>query len=319
MRKFTPSQKLYFSLAVASAIILVSLAIIGVGMYRVFYNPAYLFRSDFDARAEHGASSVERILNIAIIGFGQKFSQVNNGGNLADTLMVASVNFDRNTLTLLSIPRDSYVEIAGTGKMERIQLAYRMGSGIGEEEDYRQGIDCILKTVETLLGRVRLHYYIAVDMKGLEQLIDSMGGVEFDVEMMIPGPTPAEDLYVGPQLLDGRAYMQYLTYVDSDTGDDLMRIERQKKLLLATLNHFKQMKRFSQVIPTYQAYQDSLDTDLQLDQIISLVAFAREHLNISAVNDYTLQGEYIDGGDEKRLILDDEANVAIIKEVFSLK
>ncbi len=319
MRKLSSSEKLYFSLALASVILLVSVAVIAVGMYRVFYNPAYLFRSDFNARSEQGASSVERILNIAIIGFGQDFSQGNNVGNLADTLMVASVNFDRNSLTLLSIPRDSYVKIAGTGKMERIQLAYRLGSGLGEEEDYGQGIDCILKTVETLLGGVRLHYYIAVDMKGFEQLIDSMGGVEFDVDMMIPGPTPAEDIYVGPQLLDGRAYMQYLTYIDSDTGDDLMRIGRQKKLLLATLRHFKKMGRFRQVIPTYQAYQDSLDTDLQLDQIISLVAFAREHLDISAVNDYTLQGEYIDGDDEKRLILDDETKARIVKEVFSLR
>lgn len=320
MRKLSRKEKIYFSLALVSTILIITVAIIGVGMYRVFYNPAYLFREDFNRAADSGEPFKERVVNIVIIGLGQGSGELKDqSGYLADTIMVASINFDRNSLTLLSIPRDSYVIIAGTGKMERIRLAYRMGRGAGGEEDNRQGIDCILKSVETLLGRVRLHYYIAVDMKGLEQLIDSMGGVEFDVEMMIPGPTPAEDLYVGPQLLDGRAYMQYLTYVDSDTGDDLMRIERQKKLLLATLNHFKQMKRFSQVIPTYQAYQDSLDTDLQLDQIISLVAFAREHLNISAVNDYTLQGEYIDGGDEKRLILDDEANVAIIKEVFSLK
>ena len=270
------------------------------------------FRDDFEARAEPGLSSGERIINIAIIGLGHG---ENGGDYLADTIMVASVNFDRNSLTLLSIPRDSYVEIAGRG-WERIQYAYGTDCGKRENGDHEPGICCILETLEKLLGKVKLHYYIAVDMQGLEQLIDSMGGVEFDVDIFIPGPTPAEDIYIGPQLLDGRAYMQYLTYLDSDSGDDLLRIERQKKLLRETLGHFKKMKRFRQVIPTYQAYQDSLHTDLHLDQIIALVAFAREYLNVGEVNDYTLQGEYTEVDGDKRLILDEDENTRIIEEVF---
>lgn len=320
MRKFSRSEKLYLSLAIVSMILLVSVTIIGVGIYRVFYNPAYLFRHDFNAVTEPGEYFGERIINIAILGLGQDSDEENDhNGYLADTIMVASINFDRNSLTLLSIPRDSYVNIAGKGKWERIQFAYRIGCREEDGGGDQQGINCILETVEELLGKVKLHYYIAVDMKGFAQLIDSMGGVEFDVDIFIPGPTPAEDLYVGPQLLDGRAYMQYLTYLDSDTKDDLMRIERQKKLLLATLKHFKKMGRFRQVIPTYQAYQDSLDTDLHLDQIVSLVVFAGEHLNFNAVNDFTLQGEYRTIDDEDCLILDDEVNSVIIEEVFYLK
>ncbi len=317
MRKLSRKEKIYFSLAVVSTILVVSVAIIGVGIYRVFFDPAHLFREDFDAMGEPGKYFGERIVNIAILGLGWDLDDGDSeSGYRADTIMVASINFDRDSLTLLSIPRDSYVKIAGKNRWERLQFAYRLGSGNGDGKNYRQGINCILETVESLLKRVNLHYYIAVDMKGFEQLIDSMGGVEFDVDIFIPGPTPAEDLYVGPQLLDGRAYMQYLTYLDSDSRDDLMRIERQKKLLLATLSHFKKMGRFRQVLPTYHAYQDSLDTDLQLNQIISLVVFAREHLDINSVDDYTLQGEYIEGDDEERLILDDEANWQIIKEVF---
>jgi anionic cell wall polymer biosynthesis LytR-Cps2A-Psr (LCP) family protein len=119
-----------------------------------------------------------------------------------------------------------------------------------------------------------------------------MGGVYYDVDEDMIGFTPQESLQAGPQVLDGRGYLNYLAYREPDARDDLNRIARQKTLLLATFDFFQEQGLFNYVIPVYDAYRDHIYTDLSFNQVAALALFAGERLEADAISDYSLKGEY---------------------------
>ncbi len=294
MDKLSRKARLYISLGVIGVIIIASISVIFYGVYQVYYDPASLFRNDFGTADDVEEHFEERIINVAVLGLHNRLPD-NTFGDIyfVDTILIASVNFDRDSLSLLAVPRDAYLEIAGTGEKDRLRQAYEYGYKRAENEDpHREGMRCALQTIDNFLGEVVLDYYIAMDIWGLKQLIDSMGGVYYTVEEEMVGFTPEESLEAGPQILDGRAYMTYLTYRESDARDDLNRMERQKSLLLATFDYFQEMGLFRYVIPTYSAYREHVRTDLNFNQVAALSLFAGERLEKDAIESYSLQGEY---------------------------
>ncbi len=300
MKKLSPGIKFYISLGIIFAIILVSFSIIFYGVYQVYFAPASLFSHDFDYSGEIEKHFEERVVNVAVFGLHNR-NEDNTFGDVyfVDTILVASVNFDQDSLTLLAVPRDSYVEIAHSGVWDRIRQSYSYGYEEGGEDRHEEGIGFTIDTVSKLLEDIELHYYIAMDIEGLKKLIDSLGGVYYTVEEPMIGFTPRESLEAGPQLLEGQGYLTYLTYREPDSRDDLNRMQRQKALLLATFDYFQDMGIFSYVIPTYAAYREHVYTDLSFNQVAALTLFAGERLEADAIRDYSLQGEYfkVDGGE----------------------
>lgn len=336
MAEFSPRAKLYVSLGLIGAIILVSFSIIFYGVYQVYFAPASLFSRDFDDASDVEEHFDERLINVVVFGLHNR-NDDNTFGDVyyVDTILVATINFDQNTLSLLAVPRDSYVQIAAGGVEDRIRQSYSYGyysspgaedednangdsSGNGTESDisvveraerHEAGMRSAIDTVSELLDGLMLHYYIAMDIQGLKQLIDSLGGVFYTVEEPMIGYTPQESLDAGPQLLDGQGYLTYLTYREPDSRDDLNRIKRQKALLLATFKYFQDMGLFRYVIPTYATYREHIHTDLSFNQVTALTLFAGERLEAGAIFDYSLQGEYfsIDNGATYYLAIDEKA------------
>jgi polyisoprenyl-teichoic acid--peptidoglycan teichoic acid transferase len=308
MEKLPQRIRFFISLGIIISIVLVSMALILSGVYQVYFAPATLFRSDFSNDLVVEDEFEERVINVAILGLHNR-NDDNTFGDIyyVDTIMVASINFDWDALTLLSVPRDSYVEIYGSGVFDRIRQSYSYGFRDGGEDPHEQGLKTALETLGKLLEGVKLHYYVAMDIEGLRQLIDSMGGVYYNVEEDMIGFTPQESLEAGPQLLDGRGYMTYMTYREPDARDDLNRMKRQKMLLRSTFEYFKEMGLFSYVLPTYTAYREHIRTNLSFNQVASLALFAGERLESNAIIDHSLKGEYfnLDDGSTYYLALDE--------------
>ncbi len=314
MNNLSPKIKLYISLGIVFSIVLVSFSIIFYGVYQVYYDPASLFRHDFGSGGDVEEYFEDRVGNVAVLGLHNRLED-NTFGEVyfVDTILVASLNFDRDSVTLLAVPRDSYVDIAHTADRDRIRQSYSYGfEAAGDEGDldrqHEEGMRYALDTIGSLLEGLELHYYIAMDIQGLEQLITSLGGVYYTVEEDMIGPTPQESLWAGPQMLDGRGYLTYLTYREDDARDDLNRMERQKSLLLATFDYFQEMGLFRYVIPTYATYREHVRTDLNFNQITALTLFAAERLEAEAIYSYSLQGEYFYAGDEDTYYLDLDEN-----------
>lgn len=319
MNNLSRKARLYVSLGIICSIVLVSFAIIFYGVYQVYFAPATLFSQDFGGSGSVEEYFEERVINVAVLGLHNR-KEDNTFGDVyfVDTIMVVSVNFDQNNLTLLAVPRDSYVEIAHSDEKDRIRQSYSYGYEQGGSNHHEAGLRFTLDTLSSLLGDVDLNYYIAMDIEGLKQLIDAMGGVYYDVEVPMIGFTPRESLDAGPQLLDGQAYLTYMTYREPDARDDLNRIKRQRSLLLATFEYFQDMGLFSYVIPSYAAYREHVHTDLSFNQVAALTLFAGERLEFDAIHNYSLKGEYftVDDGETYFLALDRDFMAKLIGEIF---
>ena len=155
-------------------------------------------------------------------------------GNRSDTIMVLRRARNGGPASLLSIPRDLWVEIAGTGKKSRINSAFQDGPAT------------LIQTVQTALG-IPIHHYAEIDFQGFKALVDAVGGVQ------VCFATAAQDghtgLYIekpGCYLLDGvqgLAYARsryYETYENDawvrDPTSDLGRIQRQQQFVNAALS-----------------------------------------------------------------------------------
>lgn len=154
-------------------------------------------------------------------------------GQRADSLMIARVDPDSDRVDLLSVPRDLWVPIVGTGEEQRINAAYS------------QSAQAVVDTVKEALG-VPIHHFVEVDFQGFSALIDSLGGVP----MYFADPVRDRNsgLYVdvaGCRVLNGteglafaRArHLEYLVDGDwrSDPTGDLGRMTRQQLLTRAAL------------------------------------------------------------------------------------
>lgn len=155
------------------------------------------------------------------------------GGQRADSLMIARVDPGSDRIDLLSVPRDLWVPIAGTGKEQRINTAYS------------ESAQAVVDTVQDALG-IPIHNFVEVDFRGFEGLVDSLGGVPmyFDHEVRDKN----SGLFItakGCTVLDGRsglafARARHLEWKDSegwhsDPTGDLGRMTRQQLLTRAAL------------------------------------------------------------------------------------
>ncbi len=160
------------------------------------------------------------------------------GGQRSDVTMVARFDPEAKTVTVLSIPRDLWVDIpgdiSGISGMNRINAAYDSGP------------DLLIQTIEQDLG-IPINHYVAVDFPGFSGMVDALGGVTMDF------PTPVKDQYTGLdvtttgcQVVNGTTALElvrsrHLYYKNSDGYweydglSDFSRIQRQDAFFRAVL------------------------------------------------------------------------------------
>jgi polyisoprenyl-teichoic acid--peptidoglycan teichoic acid transferase len=153
------------------------------------------------------------------------------GGQRNDVTLVVRVEPARHRVSLLSIPRDLVVPIAGTGGQNRINAAFTDGPGQ------------LVRTIEQHFG-IPIHHYVLIDFDGFQAIVDALGGID------VRFPHPSRDVMSGLQVgapgcrhLDGAgalalARSRYFTYQRdgvwrSDPWADLGRIRRQHAFLQA--------------------------------------------------------------------------------------
>lgn len=136
----------------------------------------------------------------------------------SDAIMIARFAGDRRHAQLVSIPRDSWVEIPGYG-MNKINAAYAFG-----------GPSLLIQTVEQLTS-VRIDHYLAIDFDGLIQMTDDLGGVDVVVaETTSNGPYT---FTAGVNQLNGDEARWYLGQRYGLPGGDFDRVKRQQQYLQA--------------------------------------------------------------------------------------
>lgn len=114
---------------------------------------------------------VEGRINILLLGM--RGADLPGGGNLADTIILASVLPKENKVAMISIPRDLYVVVPGTGDRQKINAVHAYGEQKGEG----QGMEDMKTAVSEVTG-LPVHYAVRTNFAGFKQLVDAVGGIE---------------------------------------------------------------------------------------------------------------------------------------------
>ena len=233
-----------------------------------------------------------------------------------DTIKIFAVDFDKKTVRIIDIPRDSYTRIADTQTYDKINHAYYYGHQyVGEGDRHLQGIEYTLRSISNLLGGIPLQYYVTVNMDAVVGLVDSIGGVRFNVPYDVYDEDGVLQLKKGETVLNGEQYLHYLR--NREKGGDEGRMKRQTELLLATLDHLRAEGLVKNLPTLYNTYKDLIDTNLTNQQVISLLLFAAR-LERDRISTYTLTGSGQSKDGIYYMVLPPEAIAEVLRDVYGI-
>ena len=180
----------------------------------------------------------------------------------SDTLMLAAVDEEQGRATLLSIPRDTRVEV-GTYGYDKINHAYAFG-----------GHEMTLAAVEKIVG-VPVTHYVLIDTSAFERIVDAVGGVDINVEKRMHYEDPWDDngglvidLQPGEQHMTGAQAIQYVRYRDGE--GDIGRIARQQHFMRALLAQFLSPQVIPRLAAVVDEVKNAVETDLSTRQLLTL-------------------------------------------------
>ena len=241
--------------------------------------------------------------NIVIIGSDSRNKQGKGfGQNLvtdqSDTLMIMHIAADRKWVDVMSIPRDSWVNIPackmGNGQMSaptsfKINEAFALGNLYGNHTDL--GVACTVKTLEQDTG-IHIDHFVVINFEGFRSMVNALGGVEVCNTTRIADPKSGLYLKPGHHLLHGLGALAYVRarYTLGD-GSDLERIGRQQAFMSSLVERVK-----SELLDPLAIYRfldaatKSVTIDSQLGGIHGLydLAMSVRNLPASQVTFFTL-------------------------------
>jgi len=211
-------------------------------------------------------------INVLILGMG---GPGHPGGLLADTIMVLSVDPVNHKAAFLTVPRDLAVDypkpLTGGGKINNVHA-------FGEEhkKQVAGGGPALMKKIVSEVLDLPIHYFVRVDFKAFEKVVDTVGGVTINVEKPLSDPLyPAPNMIdyepfsivAGVQNLNGKTALKYAR--SRETTSDFDRSRRQVQLLLAlkekvlSLNILGSPRKVNEIATTLG---DHLRTDFSIKE-----------------------------------------------------
>lgn len=175
----------------------------------------------------------------------------------SDTMIVMTVNPTTNKATMVSIPRDTRTEIVGQGTTDKINHAYAFG-----------GTSMSVNTVQNMLG-IPIDYYVEVNMKGLQDIVDAVGGVQVT--------SPLTFSYEGYNFtegestsLDGKTALAYSRMRYEDPSGDYGRQERQRQVIQATLEKVASLSTISNYQDILGSLENNMQTNLEFNDMVKI-------------------------------------------------
>ncbi len=194
------------------------------------------------------------------------------GGGLTDTLLLASYDVTNQKATVMSIPRDTMVNVPWD--IKKINGVYNYYGG-GEK-----GIQHLYKEISQLVG-FEPDWKVVVEWEAVGEIVDAMGGVYFDVPRNMNYDDPLQDLHIhqtkGYRLLSGDDAMQVLRYRHDNRVNgvmpgypegDLGRVKTQQAFLKAMLEQLLQVKNMTKIGNFITVFQNNVETDLTFQNIL---------------------------------------------------
>lgn len=194
----------------------------------------------------------QKPISILLMGTDQRESETSR----SDSLMLFTLNPQKKSMKITSIPRDTYTEIIGKGKKDKINHAYAFG-----------GIDMSVKTVENFLN-VPVDHYIEVNMAGFKDIVDAVGGVDVnnDLEFTSRGSHFAK----GNIHLNGETALKYTRMRYEDPRGDFGRQMRQRQVIQAVIKKGASVSSLASYGDVLKAIEKNVKTSLTQDQMFDI-------------------------------------------------
>ena len=238
------------------------------GMVGAFFANALIDnKSDYKENEQKGLLVARDKATVMIMGVDERADDVGR----SDTLMIATLDPEKNQAAILSVPRDTRVKISGHG-FDKINAAYAYG-----------GRQLTQKTIENLLN-THIDHYIKINIHGFTKIIDALGGIDIDVEKRMYYEDPWDDdggLYIdlqpGMQHMDGKTAITYVRYRDEE--GDIGRIKRQQNFMKAVMDKLVSPTIIPKLPSIVSAVSDSVETDMSVSEILSFIGTLQEAKN----------------------------------------
>jgi LCP family protein required for cell wall assembly len=290
------------------------LVVVGVLVGLLFATGAFtgIVRAGGGSEADHSAvkagevrssrDAPEESLNVLVLGVDRRPSDAEGSTSHSDTMMLVRVSPQTGRIKLLSVPRDLLVEVK-PGVEDRINTAYLYG-----------GTQQATAVMENLTG-ITIDRYAIVDFGGFEDGIDALGGVTLEVGHPIRIGIDGRRVYIPPgrQELDGLEALAYARYRGTACGD-LDRIRRQQRLIGALRDQALGWNAITKVPGIVKVMHENVETDLGIEQAISLGRALVGHGKSGGMRSYQLKGkpEILPNGNEV-LVPDEQTNERILE------
>lgn len=211
----------------------------------------------------------------------------------SDTMMVATVSPEDQQTTIVSIARDTYVDIVGHGTKDKINHAYAFG-----------GPAMSMDTVQKYLD-IPVDHYISINMAGLKELVDSVGGIEVNNDL-----TFSQDNYdftIGKITLDGDQALAYSRMRHEDPNGDYGRQERQRKIVEGIAKKVLSFDGVSKYQDILRAVESNMKTDMSFDNMRTIALDYRDAFK--TIKQDQLKGEgFMQDGISYQRVSEEELN-----------
>jgi len=179
----------------------------------------------------------------------------------SDVMMIASLDLANQSVSILSIPRDTRVKLPGRRSYSKINEAHARG-----------GIPYTRQAVEEFLG-MPVDYHVVIKQEAIQSVVDSLGGVTVDVEKSMDYDDSWGQLHIhlkeGEQLLDGEQVVGYMRFRHDPEGD-FGRIRRQQQVIQALAGQVKRPEILVRAASLITAIREYVKTDLSPEQQLAL-------------------------------------------------
>ncbi|MDO9507721.1 MAG: LCP family protein [Thermovirgaceae bacterium] len=223
-----------------------------------FFNPA---PETIREKIQHDESTGR--INILLVGLDEVPGE---GANRSDSIAFVSIDIDDKVIRLLSVPRDTRVQIPEHG-WQKLNHAYAYG-----------GVELLKSTLVNYLG-IPIQYHVIVNYESFPQLVDMIGGVNIDVPKSLRYTDKAGglriDIKAGEQLMDGRTALDFVRFRHDALGD-IGRVERQQIFLKTAFQKIKEPAMIPKIPDLIRQSMKLVKTNLTISQSIQLAFFLKD-------------------------------------------
>lgn len=260
---------LYARILIIVFVCIFGLAAAGGGVFYWYINKANkTMNSMTSSEIENILTPVKSIEEpVSILVLGRDSRDPTNDSGRADTIMLLYLDPGQKQAALLSIPRDTLVDIPGYGQ-DKINAAYAFG---GEE--------LMIKTVSNFLN-AKINHFVTIDFDGFVKLVDALGGVDITIERPLTDPKTGANFSAGNHHLTGEQALAYSRSRSTELAD-IGRIQRQQYLFKGLIDQKLNPQYLGKIPDYFNILVENTKTDLDL---LTILRYAKASLSFGTGN-----------------------------------